>query len=170
MVREDRRERPRHADDPEQVGLELVADVRQRRREYRGGQRNACVIYQDRDVGSRLRGDGNRGVVRRRRGSAERSADPVPVVMSVRWRTPWLLHAQAIRRRLRGRSHGCRQSPAQQRRRSVYRWQIDAGHRSSFLRCPEMLCRRRTRSCTAHDLRCDDGAAESLAAFDPRVP
>ena len=63
MVGEDWREGARDADDPEQVGLEFVADVGQWRLEYRRGQLDAGVVDEDRDVGRRLCCCGHGGVV-----------------------------------------------------------------------------------------------------------
>ena len=63
MLGEARRERPRHADHPEQVGLELRAEVGQWRVEDGGAQRDAGVVDDDRHVGSGLRCRGHRGIV-----------------------------------------------------------------------------------------------------------
>jgi hypothetical protein len=63
LLSEHGREGARDADDPEQVGLQFVADVGQWRLEYGRGQLDAGVVDEDRDVGRRLRCRGDGGVV-----------------------------------------------------------------------------------------------------------
>ena len=63
MAGEHRSERATYPDRPEEVGLQLGADVGQRRVEDGRAQRDARVAHDDRDVGRRLRGGGDRRVV-----------------------------------------------------------------------------------------------------------